>query len=173
MRIHHRWPMDSPHKGPVMRKAFSYHDVITSYLYKSMINSLTTHTVSRNSVHDPGICSDEEYSKLLYQNLSRLMLFECAVINLLPSDVLRRNMNMLFKRCFWDLEFVDSTPVLIKRFVLNWSLLCCRCTETCFRVSAIQNGIVHRQYCRCWWPGNARSQTSRNVVCKLTVISMA
>ena len=26
-----RWPMDSPHKGPVMRKAFSWYDVITSY----------------------------------------------------------------------------------------------------------------------------------------------
>ena len=24
----HRWPMDSPHKGPVIRKAFQYYDII-------------------------------------------------------------------------------------------------------------------------------------------------
>ena len=27
----HRWPMDSPHKGPVTRKIFPFHDVIMYY----------------------------------------------------------------------------------------------------------------------------------------------
>ena len=28
VRGNHRWPVNSPHKGPVMRKMFSFHDVI-------------------------------------------------------------------------------------------------------------------------------------------------
>ena len=33
----HRWPMDSPHKGPVMRKLFPFHDVIIRLQWLDLI----------------------------------------------------------------------------------------------------------------------------------------
>ena len=114
MRIHHQWPMESPHKGPVMRKAFH---IMTSSRVTYTNPWLIAHIVSRNGVHDPSICSDEEYSKLLYQNLSRLMLFGCGVINLLPSDVHSRNMNMLIH---WGRDKMDTISQTMFSNAFSW-----------------------------------------------------
>ena len=35
----HRWPVISPHEGPVMRKAFPYHDVIMLLQNQALLNS--------------------------------------------------------------------------------------------------------------------------------------
>ena len=37
----HRWPVNSPHKGPVTRKIFSFDDVIMAFVYGGVIANYT------------------------------------------------------------------------------------------------------------------------------------
>ena len=41
----HRWPMNSPHKGPVTRKMFPFDDVIMKIAYCSLITGLRLYSI--------------------------------------------------------------------------------------------------------------------------------
>ena len=62
----HRWPLDSPHKGPVTRKMFSFDDVIMWYLCKwprsSCLHVLRQYIIYMN----PHLC---ELCKYIYSYL--------------------------------------------------------------------------------------------------------
>ena len=79
----HRWPVNSPHKGPVTRKMFPFHDVImriyaslgfNELLMLQMVRPSTTRAVSRRRLTTPSYPT-----RRLYQSTTSLTAWIYAI----------------------------------------------------------------------------------------------
>ena len=109
----HRWPMDSPHKGPVTRKMFPFDNVVCNEWNQHPLTKMTLYNLDKNSSDVLGISTavSEMFWNLYYH-------LNCHFIMVWIVELLLR---------FWNRYLVraDSAPIHYRNqcwSVVNWTI---------------------------------------------------
>ena len=75
----HQWPLDSPYKGPVTRKMFSFDDVIMNYVALSFVQRLhVSHCLFSSKTYRTSYPSQTElFHAILYHHEAISMIYIC------------------------------------------------------------------------------------------------
>ena len=106
----HRWPVNSPHKGPVTRKMFPFDDVIMEQIDHFGDSTGTSHFIDVRTWNDG-------YDKVLrpYQSPSHSYLDWLHVMTrVLSTDSAHLNTVRIFKSSFWWIfpRIINGTDAL-------------------------------------------------------------
>ena len=116
----HRWPVNSPHKGPVTRKMFPFDDVIiVCFLSSRQVGNTTPLTTSSDNF------------KHIIMKLKVLVKGESPQVSLFIFDCYRKRFGITQPQIVWWTE----KPEIISIFKILKSLrrLCCTCTFISYR----------------------------------------
>ena len=96
----HRWPVDSPHKGPVTRKMFPYDDVIMVCVTKRAIHTLRQEQTGHRYVDE---------------------IFKCVILKTTVAFWIEFSLNMhLWSNCRYVSTYLEYGLVPNRRKTITW-----------------------------------------------------
>ena len=112
----HRWPMNSPHKGPVTRKMFSVDDVMVCYwLVLIQSHRVTTISVQYSSI----FIHENAFENVVYEVKDILSQLWC-VLNGVSLQCRRLLTNVLCERCHWCMPSGSKPPMYFLSSRRQW-----------------------------------------------------